>query len=118
MGRRQEVTRTPYLVSELPWAEDPLSRVASPEVQQKTGTGRGRDVSPLSPLHKTCRRFPPLETCDPGAVGKKSWKPLETQDTRILHWADLTQYWGVLGTVWGAGWAMGPAWVPCPKGVG
>lgn len=91
------VTRTPYLVSELPWAEDPLPRVASPEVQQKTGTGRGRDVSPL---------------CTKPVGGSHLWRPvtlgqwegkagshLETQDTRILHWADLTQYWGVLGTV-------------------
>lgn len=103
-------------MSELPWAEHPLSRVASPEVLQKTGTGRGMSLP--SPL------------CTKPVGGPHLWRPvtlgqwegkagsrLETQDTRILHWADLTQYWGVMGTVWGAGWAMGPAWVPCPKGV-
>lgn len=67
----------------------------------------------------------PSPLCTKPVGGSHLWRPvtlgqwegkagshLETKDTRILHWADLTQYWGVLGTVWGA------AWVPCPKGVG
>lgn len=42
----------------------------------------------------------------------------------MLHWADLTQYWGFLGTVGsrlGEGcwlkesWLMGPAWYHAPK---
>lgn len=51
------------------------------------------DICPFSStasLHKTCRRFLPLQTCNPGAVGRKAGNQLETQDTGTLCQDGLT----------------------------
>lgn len=75
MERREEVPRRPHLASEPPWAEHPLSSVASPGCCRDSEEDRHRegDVS-CSPL---CTKpvGGSLETCEPGAVGRKSWKP-------------------------------------------
>lgn len=115
MERRQEVIRKPHL--ELPW-QSILCPVwllqGVVEFQQKTGTGRGMSLVSL---------WRPVNL---GQWEGKAGGHLETQDTRILHWADLTQCWGFLGIVgsrlgggcwWEESWAMDPAWVPRPKGV-
>lgn len=39
----------------------------------------------------------------------KAGNYLETEDTGILHWADLTQYWGSWA-LWGAGWVKRAGW--------
>lgn len=58
-------------MSELPWAENPLSSVASLGCSRDSAEDRHRegDVSSLSSAQNLWE-----VPCEPGAVGRKSWK--------------------------------------------